>query len=77
MPALVMIVDDHAIIRRMVCEVFEAENWEVLDAANGAEGVQKAQVVKSGLITLDLSMPMMNGLRAAWELKVLIRTSPC
>ena len=37
-----MIVDDHAIIRRMVREVFEAENWEVLDAANGAEGVQKA-----------------------------------
>jgi len=27
-----MIVDDHAIIRRMVREVFEAENWEVLDA---------------------------------------------
>jgi hypothetical protein len=27
-----MIVDDHAIIRRMVRAVFEAENWEVLDA---------------------------------------------
>ena len=50
MPALVMIVDDHASIRRMVREVFEAGNWEVLDAANGAEGVQKAQVVKPGLI---------------------------
>jgi len=37
-----MIVDDHAIIRRMVREVFEAENWEVLGAANGPEGIQKA-----------------------------------
>jgi CheY-like chemotaxis protein len=71
-----MIVDDHAIIRRMVREVFEAENWEVLDAANGAEGVQKAQVVKPGLIILDLSMPVMNGLDAARELKVLMPHIP-
>jgi len=71
-----MIVDDHAIIRRMVREVFEAENWEVLDAANGAEGIHKAQVVKPGLIILDLSMPMMNGLDAARELKVLMPHIP-
>jgi len=41
-----MIVDDHAIIRRMVREVFEAEDLKVFDAANGAEGPQKAQEVK-------------------------------
>jgi CheY-like chemotaxis protein len=71
-----MIVDDHAIIRRMVREVFEAENCEVLDAANDAEGVQKAQVVKPGLIILDLSMPVMNGLDAARELKLLMPHVP-
>jgi CheY-like chemotaxis protein len=75
-PALVMIVDDHAIIRRMVRAVFEAENWEVLDAANGAEGIQIAQEVKPGLIILDLSMPVMNGLDAARELKVLMPHVP-
>jgi CheY-like chemotaxis protein len=75
-PAQVMIVDDHAIIRRMVREVFEAEDLEVFDAANGAEGVQKAQDVKPGLIILDLSMPVMNGLDAARELKVLMPHVP-
>ncbi len=75
-PAQVMIVDDHAIIRRMVREVFEADNLEVLDAANGAEGVQKAQDVKPNLIILDLSMPVMNGLDAARELKVLMPHIP-
>jgi two-component system, chemotaxis family, chemotaxis protein CheY len=75
-PSLAMIVDDDAIIRRMVREVFEAENWEVLDAANGAEGVQKAQLVKPGVIILDLSMPVMNGLDAARELKVLMPYIP-
>ena len=71
-----MIVNDHAIISRMVREVFKAENWEVLDAANGAEGVQKAQEVRPGLIILDLSMPVMNGLDAARELKVLMPHIP-
>ena len=75
-PALVMIVDDHAIIRRMVREAFEAEDLEVFDAANGAEGVEKAQEVNPGLIILDLSMPVMNGLDAARELKVLLPHIP-
>jgi CheY-like chemotaxis protein len=73
---LVMIVDDHAVIRRMVREVFEAEDLRVFDAANGAEGVQKAQEVQPGLIILDLSMPVMNGLDAARELKVLMPDVP-
>ena len=71
-----MIVDDHAVIRRMVREVFEAEDLNVFDAANGAEGVQKAQEVKPSLIILDLSMPVMNGLDAARELKVLMPHVP-
>jgi CheY-like chemotaxis protein len=71
-----MIVDDHAVIRRMVLVIFEAEDLEVFDAANGAEGVQKAQEVKPGLIILDLSMPVMNGLDAARELKVLMPHVP-
>jgi CheY-like chemotaxis protein len=75
-PALVMIVDDHAIIRRVVRAVFEAENWEVWDAANGAEGIQIAQKTKPGLIILDLSMPVINELDAARELKMLMPHVP-
>lgn len=71
-----MIVDDHAVIRRMVRELFEAEELIVFDAANGAEGVYKAQEVKPALIILDLSMPVMNGLDAARELKVLMPHVP-
>jgi len=71
-----MIVDDHAAIRRMVRAMFEAEDWEVSDAANGAEAVQRAQAVKPSLIILDLSMPVMNGLDAARRLKVLMPQVP-
>jgi CheY-like chemotaxis protein len=46
MRSLVMIVDDHAIIRRMLCAMFAAEGWQVSDAKDGAEGVRKAQELK-------------------------------
>ena len=76
MRRLVMIVDDHAIIRRMLRAVFEAEDLLVSDAADGAEGVQKAKEEKPNLIILDLSMPVMNGLEAARELKILMPHVP-
>lgn len=71
-----MIVDDHAVIRRMVRLIFEAEDLEILDAVNGADGVQKAQEANPGLIILDLSMPVMSGLDAARKLKVLMTRVP-
>lgn len=75
-PALVMIVDDHAIIRRMLRALLKGESLAVSDAVDGAEGVQKAQAEKPDLIILDLSMPVMNGLDAARELKVLMPHVP-
>lgn len=56
----------------MVREAFEGEDLELFDAANGADRVQKAQEIRPGRIILNLSMPMMNGLDAARELKVLM-----
>ena len=74
--SLVMIVDDQAVIRSMLREIFEPENFDVSDATDGAEGVRKAQAEKPSLIILDLSMPLMNGLEAARELKMLMPDVP-
>ena len=71
-----MIVDDQAVIRSMLREIFEPEDFDVSDATDGAEGVRKAQAEKPSLIILDLSMPLMNGLEAARELKVLMPDVP-
>jgi CheY-like chemotaxis protein len=71
-----MIVDDHAVIRSILRKLFEAEELEVSDAVNGSDGVQKAQKVRPGLIILDLSMPVMNGLDAARALKLLMPHVP-
>lgn len=76
MPASVMIVDDHAVIRRLVRASLEAESLVVSDAADGAEGIRKAEAERPDLIILDLSMPVMNGLEAARKLKLLLPNVP-
>ena len=78
MAKTVLIVDDNAYIRQALCEVFTCEaGFEVCgEAGNGREAIAKALELHPDLIVLDLSMPVMNGLDAARELKRLMPTVP-
>jgi two-component system chemotaxis response regulator CheY len=78
MAKTVLIVDDYANIRQALCSVFKREaDFEVCgEAVNGSEAIAKAQELHPDLIVLDLSMPVMNGLEAARELKQLMPTVP-
>ncbi|MFZ3343003.1 MAG: response regulator transcription factor [Terriglobales bacterium] len=75
MPPRILIVDDSSIIRNLLRQCFEAEpGWKVSgEAANGKEGIEKAQDTHPNLIVLDLSMPVMNGIDAA---KILTKLMP-
>jgi CheY-like chemotaxis protein len=72
----VLIVDDHAVIRSVLRALFEAQDMEVCEAENGADGVQKAQDLNPGLVILDLSMPVMNGFEAARALQLTMPHVP-
>lgn len=76
MRSRVLIVDDHAVIRRLLRTLLEAEDMEVCDAKIGSEVVRIAQEVNPGLIILDWSMPVMNGLEAARALRHLMPHVP-
>jgi hypothetical protein len=49
----VMIVDDHAAVRRLVRSLFQAQVFDVCDAENGAEAVEKAQKLQPQSIVLE------------------------
>jgi two-component system chemotaxis response regulator CheY len=78
MAKTVLIVDDNRYIRQSLCEQFQRESdFEVCgEAENGKEAIAKALELHPDLIVLDLSMPVMNGLDAARELKQLMPTVP-
>lgn len=70
----VLIVDDHAHIRRATRAIFENEpEFKVCgEAVNGREAIDKARELRPDLIVLDFSMPVMNGLEAARLLKKIL-----
>ena len=73
----ILVIDDNSAVRKALRDTLEAEDqWQVSEANDGRLGVEKAQQVHPDLVVLDLSMPVMNGLQAARELKRLQPSVP-
>jgi CheY-like chemotaxis protein len=78
MPKTVLVADDSEMIRKLLCRVFESEEHYSLcaQATNGEEAIALAVIHKPDLIILDVSMPVMDGLRAAKKLKQIMPHVP-
>jgi DNA-binding response OmpR family regulator len=64
----VLVIDDEAPIR-LLCRVnLEAEGIEVLEAADGPSGLEKARAEIPDVVLLDVMMPGLDGWRVAEEL---------
>ena len=64
----VLVIDDEAPIR-LLCRVnLEAEGMEVLEAADGPSGLEKARAESPDVVLLDVMMPGLDGWRVAEEL---------
>jgi CheY-like chemotaxis protein len=74
----VLVADDNPHIRKMLCRMFELEaDYDLCaEAENGRQAIELALHHRPDLIILDLSMPIMNGLQAAHELKKLMPKVP-
>jgi len=70
MHARVLLADDHALVRQGLRVLLEREGVHVAaEAADGQEAGRLAADVKPDIAILDISMPLMNGLDAAREMK--------
>jgi DNA-binding NarL/FixJ family response regulator len=71
----VLLADDHAIVRRGLRLILEAEpDLEVVaEAGDGAEAVRLAREAEPNLAILDVSMPRLTGLQATTE---IVRAAP-
>jgi DNA-binding NarL/FixJ family response regulator len=67
----ILVVDDHDVVRRGLKSVLEAhQGWQVCaEANNGRTAVTQAEQLKPDVVVMDISMPDMNGLEAARQIK--------
>ena len=62
MTKTILTIDDSASIRQMVAMTLKSAGLNVLEAANGLEGYNKAITETVHAVVTDLNMPVMNGL---------------
>ncbi len=68
----IMIVDDEETLRTVVKKILEKGGYDIIEAADGRDCLEKLKGVKPDLILLDVMMPEMNG----WEVCKEIRENP-
>ena len=74
MAVRVLIVDDALFMRSMIRDIFSREGFEVVgEAENGAEAVRLHRDLKPDLTTMDIVMPVLDGLSA---LREVVRMDP-
>ncbi len=70
MAVRVLVVDDAAFMRMMVKDILTKNGYEVVgEAENGMKALEKYQELKPDLITMDITMPEMDGISAVKEIK--------
>jgi len=57
----ILIVDDDAGVRGVLKAMLQRAGYDVCEAGNGAEGLERAQTQRPDLVLLDIEMPGMNG----------------
>jgi DNA-binding NarL/FixJ family response regulator len=71
----ILVIDDDAKLRQQCAEVLRLEGYEVVEARNGREGVDRARKDIPDLVLCDITMPEMNGHRVLEALRAEPRTA--
>ena len=67
--ARILIIDDDETIRRMLARTLTKAGYDVLDAADGEEGLKQFRKNEIDLVITDLIMPEKEGIEMIMELK--------
>ena len=70
--AKILIVDDAAFMRMMIKDILTKNGYEVVaEAANGVEAVELYKSHQPDLVTIDITMPEMDGIEAVKQIKAV------
>ncbi len=68
-PPRVLVVDDEAVIRQLIVINLELEGFEVHQAVDGLDALDKARELDPDVVTLDVMMPRLDGFGTAQRLR--------
>lgn len=71
----ILIVDDDPLVRRLVKSLFDAKEFNVIQADDGWDGLEKARKERPDVILLDIMMPELDGKETLRTLKAMRSTS--
>jgi two-component system chemotaxis response regulator CheY len=69
----VLVVDDAAFMRMRLKKLLEDQGYEVVEAQNGREALERYQDAQPALVLMDITMPEMDGIEAV---RTLIERDP-
>jgi two-component system chemotaxis response regulator CheY len=67
----VMIVDDSMFMRNNLCKLLTQNGYETVTAADGQQAVNAYRLDKPDLVLMDITMPVMNGMDALAQIRLL------
>jgi two-component system response regulator NreC len=70
MPMRILLADDHVLVRQGLKSLLEREGFLVVgEASDGQEALRQLEVLRPDIVVMDISMPTVNGLNAAREVR--------
>jgi DNA-binding NarL/FixJ family response regulator len=71
-PATILLADDHEIVRRSLRALLAQQpHWKIYEAADGQMAVDRFREIHPDVAILDIVMPVMSGIEAAYEIRRL------
>lgn len=64
MSETILVVDDAAFMRMMIKDILVKEGYVIHEAVNGRDAIEKYDELSPDLVTMDITMPEMDGIRA-------------
>ena len=71
----VLVVDDSEVIRTLICVNLEMEGFEVVQAVDGQDALEKVRQAAPDVMTIDVKMPRLDGFDTVARLRADPRTS--
>jgi two-component system KDP operon response regulator KdpE len=66
---LILIIEDAVVVRQFLKGLLQQQNYDVIEAVNGEEGLAKAAQFSPDVVLLDLGLPDMDGIEVASRLR--------